>query len=93
MRRLCVYLEGLPSDARCRKEDPDEPTWGLVEELLAQVIEEVGVLAAERRRAEPRRVPRPKSKAEQEAERTSTANRHGGLFAAALTHGRVNTHG
>lgn len=91
MRRLRNLLQGLPEGARCRKEDPDEPAWGLVEELLAQVIEEVSVLAAERRRPEPRHVPRPVSKAEREAEQAR--KRHGGLFDAALAAGRVRTSG
>lgn len=41
------------------REDPDIPPWGWAEELLAQVIEEVSVLAADKRRKEPRQVKRP----------------------------------
>lgn len=39
--------------------------WGYVEELLAQLIEEVSVLTADRRRKEPREVRRPDSEGEQ----------------------------
>ena len=62
MRRLRNYIAGLPADARCRRTDPDTPLWGYVEELLAQVIEEVSVLSADRRRKEPRQLPRPGQK-------------------------------
>lgn len=49
----------MPESARTQRENPDEPPWGWVEELLAQVIEEVSVLAADRRRKEPKKVKRP----------------------------------
>lgn len=59
MRRIRNYLIGLPEQARTRREDPDVPPWGWPEELLAQLIEEVSVLTADRRRKEPRQVTRP----------------------------------
>lgn len=62
MRRLCHYLAAMPAEARTRRTDPNTPVWGYIEELLAQVIEEVSVLAADRRRKEPRAVPRPGQK-------------------------------
>ena len=41
------------------KADPDEPEWGITEELLAQMIEELSILAADQRRKEPRTITRP----------------------------------
>lgn len=59
MRRLLVIFDALPENARSKRQDPDVPTWGMQEELLAQVVEEVSVLASNRQRKEPRRLPRP----------------------------------
>lgn len=67
MRRIRNYLIGLPESARTQREDPDVPAWGWNEELLAQLIEEVSVLAADKRRKEPRQVHRPFTPAPQEA--------------------------
>lgn len=85
MRRLRNYLDGLPDEARCRREDPDEPRWGVLEELIAQVVEEVSVLAAERRRPEPRKIPRP---GVEKAEAKQRAATHGGLLTAAMGRAR-----
>jgi hypothetical protein len=41
------------------RESADQPAWGFTEELLAQLIEEVSVLAADHRREKPRDVFRP----------------------------------
>lgn len=85
MRRLRNLLAGLPADARTRRENPDTPMWGFDQELLAQLVEEVSILAADYRRKKPREVPRPTSP-EQAAKKRSN---HGGLLSAAMTHGRV----
>jgi hypothetical protein len=73
VRRLRNLIAGLPADARCRRDDPNTPVWGYLEELLAQVIEEVSVLAADRRRKEPRVLPRPGQR-----KQTVTSNSGGG---------------
>lgn len=90
MRRLRNLLDGLPVEARCRQEDPDDPasSWGSTEELLAQLIEEVSVLAADRRRKEPRQLPRPKPRRSKPVEET-IATKHGGLLAAAMKRRQV----
>lgn len=55
---MALY-DGLPDSAPSKREDPDEPVWGATEELLAQVVEEVSVLVADKRRKDPRTLPRP----------------------------------
>lgn len=54
-----MLYDGLPDSAPSKREDPDEEMWGATEELLAQVIEEVSVLAAGMQREKPRQVLRP----------------------------------
>lgn len=78
MRRLRNYLDGLPDEARCRR--VDGTSWGVTEELLAQLIEEVSIGAAGMRRDKPRQIPRPA----EAVVKTPTA-KHGGLFAAAMS--------
>ena len=52
-----MYLDGLPDDSATRSHRTGG--WTATEELLAQVVEEVSILAADKRREEPREVPRP----------------------------------
>lgn len=59
MRRLLVLMHALPPEARSARENPDEQPWGVVEELLAQVVEVTSVTASGRQMSEPRQVPRP----------------------------------
>jgi hypothetical protein len=54
-----VLLRGLPEEALTNRPDPTEPYWGATHELLAQVVEEVSVLASDRRRKKPREIERP----------------------------------
>ncbi len=56
---MCVLIEGLPDGARSKTDDPGIAEWGTTDELLAQLVEEVSVLVADRRRKEPRTIPRP----------------------------------
>jgi hypothetical protein len=57
-----VLLEALPERARTQRRDSDRGQWwGYTEELLAQLIEVVSVLAADKRLTEPRIIPRPGS--------------------------------
>jgi hypothetical protein len=73
--------------------------WGVTEELLAQLIEEVSVLTADRRRKEPREVPRPGPAAEPEMGLTGsvetgyTARGLEGFLGAALATGAVRLNG
>jgi len=52
-----ALLDELPEEAASNRAETG--SWGLTHELLAQLIEEVSVLAADRRRKEPRTIPRP----------------------------------
>lgn len=93
-----MLYESLPDSAVSKREEPDQPHWGPLEELLAQVVEEVSVLVAERRRKEPRTIPRPweakKKKAGLVRDGDSvTATGLGGMLAAAQMRGAVNLGG
>ena len=57
---MAVLLDGLPDGARSKTPRGEVP-WGMPEELLAQLIEEVSVLVAQRAREEPLHVTRPHS--------------------------------
>lgn len=54
-------MRGLPDDAlvRTTPEQRSQEKWTVEMELLAQVVEEVSVLASDRRRKKPVQVPRP----------------------------------
>ena len=54
-----MLLDGLPEESRLRRADPSLAPWGYLEELLAQLLEELSVLTSDRRRKEPLSVPRP----------------------------------
>ena len=75
-----MLLRGLPLDSRTRNDDPDAPLWGYTEELIAQVLEEVSVIASDHRRKKPRQVPRPGAKTDPASTREkalATANTAG----------------
>jgi len=57
---MAVLLDGLPDSARS-KTPRGEVAWGSLQELMAQLIEEVSVLVAQRAREEPLHVTRPPS--------------------------------
>lgn len=53
-----MLLDGLPDSAHLKNHHGEMP-WGMQEELLAQIVEEISVLVAQKARDEPRHVPRP----------------------------------
>jgi hypothetical protein len=77
---------GLPEEARARRPDATKVPWGQVEELLAQIVEEVSVLAADHRRKEPRQIPRPYARTQQ---RPAAQRPHLQMMQAAMGQGRV----
>lgn len=84
MRRLIALYDGLPDGAVSRRENPDEPHWGTTEELLAQMVEEVSVLVADKRRKEPRSLPRPWEKKKPARQLGLTTNEAGGIQATGV---------
>ncbi|MEV7926098.1 hypothetical protein [Kitasatospora sp. NPDC088779] len=54
-------MRGLPADALLRRDEAEvgADRWGLTQELLAQLVELVSVLAAEHRLRRPVELPRP----------------------------------
>lgn len=52
-------MRTLPVDAFSRRDNPEDVYWSIENELQAQTIEMISVLAAEKRIKEPRQVPRP----------------------------------
>lgn len=56
---MSALYRGLPEGALSKQETTGLPPWGMQEELMAQLVEEVSVLAADHRRKEPRVLPRP----------------------------------
>lgn len=58
-RRLLVLLSALPDDCPSRRPDPSDVPWGLVEELLAQLVELTSLRLAGKGLKEPIWLPRP----------------------------------
>lgn len=92
-----MLFRGLPDNAVSKRDSPDDAPWGLTEELTAQLIEEVSVLAADRRRKEPRSVPRPWEKKDAkpkplDVSEDGAVHAHGyqGMLAAAQMRGAVS---
>lgn len=56
-----MLLRALPAEARLSRLPGDEVAWSTDTELLARLVEEVSVLAADKRRKKPLEVPRPRS--------------------------------
>jgi hypothetical protein len=52
-------LRRLPETARLAHPAGEHAPWSVQDELLAQLLEEVSVVASQRQRKEPLRVPRP----------------------------------
>ena len=55
---MAVLLDGLPDESRSKVPRGESP-WGWIEELLAQIVEELSVQTAQKAREEPFEVPRP----------------------------------
>ncbi|HET9654597.1 MAG TPA: hypothetical protein VFP72_04545, partial [Kineosporiaceae bacterium] len=82
VRRLIRLVDALPADAVVNRHGGI--TWGTTDELLAQLIEEVAVLAADHRRKKPREVPRPYARPS-----ASAVTGHKAMAAAAAARGMV----
>ncbi|WP_435059872.1 hypothetical protein [Streptomyces sp. bgisy060] len=89
-------MDGLPEDSRVRSAPIDG--WTKQTELLAQLIEEVSILAADRRREEPTSVPRPYKPAGAARERSGSPPQqpagfagHRAMLAAAMQRGMVRS--
>lgn len=88
-----MLLEGLPEQARTRRASDDRAWWGFTEELLAQLVEMVSILAADKRLAEPRTVPRPGSATDPKAPSAAPPPANTGfrtMLAAAKMRGAVH---
>ncbi|NEA53598.1 hypothetical protein G3I60_05355 [Streptomyces sp. SID13666] len=81
-------MDGLPEDSRTRSSAIGG--WTVQTELLAQLIEEVSLIASERRRETPREIHRPYPQAER-APRELTGHRQ--MLAAAQRRGQVRSSG
>lgn len=97
---MAVLIEGLPPTALSKQDNPGEVPWGVTDELLAQLVEEVSVLTSDRRRKEPIEIPRPgrESRTQQKAAQPIltgnaqtglTAHGLSGMLAAAQVYGAV----
>lgn len=84
-----VLLRGLPAEARLARLPVDPVVWTTRDELLARLLEETSVLAADKRRKKPLELPRPASIREAEEEAKPTVNGLTGLVAMAEAAGRV----
>lgn len=99
---MSVLVAGLPDEALCKQEPGDMP-WGVAEELLAQLVEEVSIVAAGYKRPNgPISVPRPgddvTTRGPQEGLSGSTdtglqARGLGGFLAAAQVYGAMKAPG
>lgn len=98
MRRLIVLIDGLPEDSRIQS--AQIAGWTKETELLAQLIEEVSILAADRRREEPTYIPRPYNPADAAPPRPGAQPQpqsapqltgHRQMLAAALQRGMVRS--
>ncbi|MGW0562957.1 hypothetical protein ACWDZ4_20615 [Streptomyces sp. NPDC003016] len=94
---MSVLLEGLPEESRLKSSAVGG--WTVHNELLAQLIEEVSLLAADRRREEPRTVNRPYDRAaavpqgnsEQAQQASPSMSGHRKMLAAAARRGMVRS--
>lgn len=93
-----MLYDSLPDSAISKREDPDQAHWGPLEELLAQLVEEVSVLVADKRRKDPRTIPRPWDKKNQKSGLVRNgdsvqATGHHAMLAAAQMRGAVKLGG
>lgn len=94
---MTVFLDRLPEES-CFKSSV-VGGWTVHSELLAQLIEEVSLLAADKRRPEPRTVTRPYDRAaavpqgnsEQAQQAPPSMNGHRKMLAAAARRGMVRS--
>ncbi|AWI32686.1 hypothetical protein [Streptomyces tirandamycinicus] len=91
---MISFLDGLPDESRLKSAPIGG--WTIQTELLAQLIEEVSLLAADRRREEPRTVTRPYNTApavprgnSAPAQQSAPMNGHRKMLAAAARRGMV----
>lgn len=56
---MSVLIEGLPDEALCKQPAEADRPWSETKELLARILEEVSIMAANHQRAEPLDYPRP----------------------------------
>jgi hypothetical protein len=90
VRRLAALIRTLPAEARLARIPGDDVKWTVETELLACIVEEVSVLAADRRRRKPLEIPRPGS-INQARDQSSGTKVRGlrGLLQVAADAGRV----
>ncbi len=94
-----MLLDGLPEESRVTSSPIGG--WTAHTELLVQLIEEVSLLAADRRRDAPRTITRPyatdapvpQGNSEQAEQHTPQMNGHRQMLAAAARRGMVRTGG
>ncbi|MBV1940771.1 hypothetical protein KUF83_30010 [Streptomyces sp. BV286] len=95
---MISLLDGLPEEARTISAPING--WTVQVELLVQLIEEISLLAADRRRPEPREIPRPytadptvpQGNSVRPAQQPDLMNGHRKMLAAAARRGRVHPH-
>jgi hypothetical protein len=85
---VAVLLRTLPIEARLARRPGDELVWTMDTELLARVVDEVSILAADRRRRAPVQTPRPTS-----VTRAGQGKGVRSLVAQAAAQGRVRVTG
>ncbi|MFB8026027.1 MULTISPECIES: hypothetical protein [unclassified Streptomyces] len=95
---MIVLLDRLPPESNCKS--ARLKGWTVHNELLAQLIEEVSLLAADRRRQEPRTLTRPYDSAAAvpqgnsgEAQGPPAESGHRKMLAAAMRKGKVRNGG
>ncbi|WNZ14985.1 hypothetical protein [Streptomyces sp. 11x1] len=92
-----MLLDGLPEESRTKSSPIDG--WTVHTELLAQLVEEISLLASDHRREEPRTITRPYNRSEvaaesgpQEAQQpTKPMSGHQRMLAAAARRGMVRS--
>ncbi|MYX26745.1 hypothetical protein GTY75_08690 [Streptomyces sp. SID8381] len=92
-----MLLDGLPEESRTKSSLIDG--WTVHTELLAQLVEEVSLLASDRRREEPRTITRPYSRvtaatggeAPEAQQPTKPMSGHQKMLAAAARRGMVRS--
>ncbi|MFD0353007.1 hypothetical protein ACFVHW_04545 [Streptomyces sp. NPDC127110] len=92
-------MDGLPEDSRYQS--GPAAGWTVTSELLAQLLEEVSILASDRRRPEPKSVPRPVASPPRNRASTAPSPRpeperprvsgHQKMLAAAMQRGMINS--
>lgn len=84
-----MLIRALPAEARLARIAGDEAVWTTETELLACLVEEVSVLAADRRRKKPLEIPRPGTVNQARDRGTAKARGVRGLLRVAADAGRM----